>query len=80
MAYSSAAERLTVNQNVPGSIPGGPVGSRYADSIERRQTWVNSTAVVHLLYTERVGGSIPSSPIINLHIGTKNDYSKMQRV
>ena len=25
LAYSSAAERLTVNQNVPGSIPGGPV-------------------------------------------------------
>lgn len=24
---------------------------------------MNSTAVVHLLYTERVGGSIPSSPI-----------------
>ena len=30
--------------------------------------WVISSAVEHLVYTERVGGSIPSSPTIFLFI------------
>ena len=43
-------EQVTVNHPVPGSSPGGGVRS-------------NSSAVEHLLYTEIVGGSIPSSSI-----------------
>ena len=45
---------MTVNHPVPGSSPGGGVRS-------------NSSAVEHLVYTEAVGGSIPSSSISTLH-------------
>ena len=47
---SSVAEPPTVNRLVAGSNPALGV-------------WVISSAVEHLVYTEAVGGSIPSSPI-----------------
>ena len=53
--YSSIAqlaEHEAVNFGVPGSSPGGGA-------------WAISAAVAQLLYTQLVGGSNPSSPIIN---------------
>ena len=47
-------ERGAVNSVVPGSSPGGPARK-------------NSSAVEHLVYTEAVGGSIPSSCMSQLH-------------
>ena len=49
---------MTVNHPVPGSSPGGGVRS-------------DSSAVEHLVYTEIVGGSIPSSSISIIHTMNK---------
>ena len=68
---SSAVEPSTVNRLVAGSNPAGGVRAI-------------SAVVAHLLYTERVGGSNPSSPMINKSLALnwmKNDVSsKMQRL
>ena len=63
---SSAAEPSTVNRLVVGSNP----------------TWgvcLLSSEVEHLVYTEAVGGSIPSASIPPRRNMT-NDYRKMQRM
>ena len=60
---SSAVEPTTVNRLVAGSNPAGGVSS-------------NSSAVEHLLYTEIVGGSIPSSSIsIFYYVTTARDQT-----
>ena len=62
MLGSSAVERTTVNRLVAGSIPA-------------RAARVINSAVEFLLYTEAVGGSNPSSPII-LHKYFMNEFIK----
>ena len=63
---SSAVEPSTVNRLVAGSNPAGGVGWTHLCEWEYLPPFRAISAVVaHLLYTERVGGSNPSSPIIN---------------
>ena len=59
-------EQVTVNHPVPGSSPGGGV-------------CLLGSEVEHLVYTEAVGGSIPSASIPPRRNMT-NDYYKMQRM
>lgn len=66
MACSSMAEQGAVNSLVASSSLATPVCS-------------NNSAVECLLYTERVGGSNPSSSIPIRRI-MKNDYCTMQKL
>ena len=65
-SIAQLVEQVTVNHPVPGSSPGGGV-------------CLISSEVEHLVYTEAVGGSIPSSSI-PIRRSMKNDYRKMQRM
>ena len=64
---SSAVERATVNRLVPGSNPG-------------EGACLNSSAVEHLVYTEAVGGSIPSSSIVHIYYMTNEFIQKLQEI
>ena len=41
---------------------------------------MNSSAVEHLVYTEAVGGSIPSSSIVNIYYMTNEFIQKLQEI
>ena len=64
---SSAVEPSTVNRLVPGSNPGGGVRA-------------NNSVVECLVYTEVVGGSNPSSPIIKFDFDNRIQYRPMLTV
>ena len=64
---SSAVEPSTVNRLVPGSNPGG--GAR-----------ANNSAVEFLVYTEAVGGSNPSSPIVHKYYMTNEFIQKLKQI
>ena len=60
-SIAQSVEQLTVNQPVPGSSPGGGVHKYLSGFMILPRA--NNSAVECLVYTEVVGGSIPSSPI-----------------